>query len=160
MTPYLSGLVSTVFGLGKIPVMPGTISSLCAVIIGFPILSSQRFLLLFLVLFLFLLGWQASHIAIQNRKNKDPQDIVIDEWAGQWFALTFIQPSWAYAVLCFILFRFFDILKPWPISAIEAHLKSSRSLQAFGIMADDLLAGLFAGLATFGIEKIIFITIP
>jgi len=76
----------------------------------------------------------------------DPSEVVVDEFAGQ--ALTFVIitavvscPTWAAATGGFLLFRFFDIVKPWPIRKLE------KFPQGWGILADDLLAGVYAGIA-------------
>jgi phosphatidylglycerophosphatase A len=85
-----------------------------------------------------------------NLDNKDHKAIVIDELAGMWVALIPIlfiastqQERTLYAVIAFISFRFFDILKPFPISYLDTRFKNG-----FGIVVDDLAAGIFAGLFT------------
>ena len=92
----------------------------------------------------------ASDVEAQRRAMADPGAVVIDEAAGQWATLTvmavsiatFAPRDWA---LAFVLFRIFDIIKPWPVSSCE------RLPGGWGIVADDIAAGLFAGLVALGI---------
>ncbi len=79
----------------------------------------------------------ATRIARESGR-PDPGFVVIDEVAGQWLALILMPPLWPNALLAFILFRFFDILKPWPIRRLEALPEGT------GIMLDDLGAGIIA----------------
>ena len=83
-------------------------------------------------------GIPAATRAAREAGREDPGFVVIDEVAGQWVALMFMPPLWPNALLAVILFRFFDILKPWPIRRFEALPEGT------GIMADDLVAGAFA----------------
>lgn len=94
-------------------------------------------------------GLWASDIEISRRGTSDPGAIVIDEVAGQWLTYGTALPLWAaatsremivFAGAGFLLFRFFDILKPWPVRRLE------RLHGALGVMADDLLAGVMAGI--------------
>ncbi len=92
------------------------------------------------------LGVWAAGVCIRVTGIQDPSQVVIDEVAGVWATLLLIPPTVAVAspltasILAFLLFRVFDIVKPWPISALE-HLP-----RGWGVMADDLAAGLLAGL--------------
>ncbi|MEI6805462.1 MAG: phosphatidylglycerophosphatase A, partial [Myxococcaceae bacterium] len=94
-----------------------------------------------LVLLVFVIGWWATFRALPTFKSQDPKEIVIDEVAGQGLALVFCPPGWMALLLGFILFRLFDILKPWPISYVDRKIKN-----ALGVMLDDMLAGVFAAL--------------
>ncbi len=95
-----------------------------------------------------IVGFWASDAEITRRGNSDPGPVVIDEVAGQWITFGTALPLWASATYLevilftgagFLLFRFFDILKPWPVRRLE------RLHGALGVMADDLLAGVMAG---------------
>jgi phosphatidylglycerophosphatase A len=79
----------------------------------------------------------ATRVARESRR-EDPGHVVIDEVAGQWLTLTVCRPDWPHALLALALFRLFDITKPWPIRKLEA------LPGGWGIMLDDLAAGLFA----------------
>jgi phosphatidylglycerophosphatase A len=85
-----------------------------------------------------LVGIPASTIVARESGREDPGFVVIDEVAGQWIALIAIRPDWLHAVLALVLFRLFDIWKPWPIRRLEALPEGT------GIMLDDVAAGVLA----------------
>jgi phosphatidylglycerophosphatase A len=85
-----------------------------------------------------LIGIPASTIVAHESGREDPGFVVIDEVAGQLFALTLMRPDWPHALIALILFRLFDIWKPWPIRKLEALPNGT------GIMLDDVAAGLLA----------------
>ena len=141
----------TLLGLGKIKFIPGTIGSLATVIILYVVFHifnvSSNFVLLSLVV-IFIYSFYAVSSYIKNNENKDPSEIVIDELIGQ------AIPIFAYEIshgtekspdeaiifycICFILFRFFDIVKPYPVSFFDKNFKNS-----FGVIMDDVCAGLY-----------------
>jgi phosphatidylglycerophosphatase A len=134
-------MTATCLGLGFFPVAPGTLTSAVVVLMyKFFLfrLSWPLYLLVFALLFL--LGTFASHRYSVSLKKEDPRSVVIDEAAGQLLALFLINPSWILCVASFVLFRFFDIVKPFPIKQVEDFPKG------FGIMLDDVVAALFAGI--------------
>ncbi|MGE4293137.1 MAG: phosphatidylglycerophosphatase A [Desulfovibrio sp.] len=141
--------LATLGPVGRIPFAPGTWGSAAAVLLApFCFVSLPLWGRLLLLLAVLLVGTWAAGRAEQALSRKDPGCVVIDEVLGQWTALLpATLPSiihfprlWEYA-LAFVLFRFFDILKPFPIRQVERTLPGG-----FGIMADDLVAGLFAAL--------------
>lgn len=83
----------------------------------------------------------ARHLADLGAEGGDPQWIVLDEIAGMWLAVSLLDPSWLSYSLGFLLFRLFDIWKPWPIGWIDQKVKGG-----LGVMLDDYVAGLFAAL--------------
>jgi phosphatidylglycerophosphatase A len=85
-----------------------------------------------------LIGIPASTIVARESGREDPGFVVIDEVAGQWIALIAIRPDWQHAALALVLFRLFDIWKPWPIRRLEALPEGT------GIMLDDVAAGALA----------------
>ncbi len=97
---------------------------------------------------LFFLGVFASTRAAEIWRIKDPHPIVIDEIVGMWIALLFVPPGVAYFVAAFLLFRLFDIIKPTPARQAEL-LKGG-----WGIMLDDVFAGIYAGAAVYGFEAV------
>jgi phosphatidylglycerophosphatase A len=135
-----SEAIATLFGIGRAPVAPGTVASLVALILAWPIaLYEGRFALLFAGIAASAIGaWAGEHYA-HDTKQADPSECVVDELAGQWIACAFAPVSFLAFLFAFILFRVFDILKPWPISRLE---KLSGGV---GIMADDLGAALATG---------------
>ena len=141
-------LIATLGGLGLFPIAPGTLGSIVSWIV-FIILSHHINMTFLTIVFIFL----AIFICEQASKDlveKDHKSIVLDELVGIWVAMIPVlyisstqQERIAYAVIALILFRFFDILKPFPISYFDKRFKNG-----FGIVIDDLVAGIFAGLLT------------
>ncbi|MEI7748683.1 MAG: phosphatidylglycerophosphatase A [Chlorobiaceae bacterium] len=138
-------MFSTCFGIGYFPVAPGTVTSIVAVLCYYfiPILH-QPLLLLSLVALCTVIGvWSGT--LMEEEFGNDPSIVTIDELAGQWLALAFLPEGWLPALLSLAFFRYFDIAKPGPVDAVQ------RFPGGWGIMADDLLAGLFANLVVRGI---------
>jgi phosphatidylglycerophosphatase A len=139
-----AGLLATWFGSGLLPKAPGTWGSLAALPCAWVIaLMGGPWLLFVASLAVFLLGlWASGHYA-RSLGQDDPGSVVIDEVAGQWLALLPVALQLEYYPLAFIAFRFFDIVKPWPVNWLDQRLKG-----ALGIMADDMMAGLYAAALT------------
>lgn len=135
-----STVVASVFGIGYFSVAQGTIMSAVALPLGFLIMMKFTWMGLFsAALIVFSLGIFACAEHMRETGRDDPPECVIDELAGQWFACVFAPLSLPAFALAFILFRLFDIWKPWPVSWGE-------SLSGgVGVMADDLIAGVMAG---------------
>jgi phosphatidylglycerophosphatase A len=132
-------VLSTFFGLGLSPILPGTIASAAATLLFVSALRGLAGpLYAGLVLALFFVGVAVSKAAAAEIGRPDPGRIVIDEVCGQLVALAFLPAGWPPAGLAFALFRVFDIIKPWPIRRLE------RLPGGWGIMADDVGAGLAA----------------
>ncbi|ALO45408.1 phosphatidylglycerophosphatase A family protein [Pseudohongiella spirulinae] len=129
------------FGLGSgaAPRAPGTFGTVAAVVIYLllpvsnPLLYSAILLLSFAV-GVWLCGKTARDIGVH-----DHGGIVWDEFVGYWLTMLMAPPGWFWIVVGFLLFRFFDIIKPWPIRWLDRHVHGG-----LGIMIDDVLAGLFA----------------
>jgi phosphatidylglycerophosphatase A len=133
-----SKILSTVFGLGYFPAAPGTLSSAAAALLYIFVLHSLSWpLYAALVGVLFLTGVPASAIHSRAIGQKDPGVIVLDEFCGQLAALILVPATWLYVGIAFVMFRVFDILKPFPLRRIE-HLP-----EGWGIMADDLGAAAY-----------------
>ncbi len=143
-------VLATGFGAGAAPVAPGTLGAIegVAIFLAFIVLANRLSfspmlsfgLLAIINVLLFCVGVWASNRACELSGVKDPSQIVIDEISGQLIALTPIvaSPSIAGVIAAFVLFRLFDIAKPYPIRKLE-------SLPAgFGVMSDDALAGVYA----------------
>ncbi len=127
---------------GFSPVAPGTIGSLLGVPLGLLFLSSDpwRFGVFFAIFVM--LSWWLSHKAQEYLGSEDPKEVVIDEILGQTLAIYFIPYSIINLVLIFLLFRFFDILKPFPIRNFEKRFRGGG-----GIILDDLMAAVYAVIA-------------
>lgn len=137
----ISKIIATFFGVGYFPLAPGTLTSFIVVLIYKFILyriSWPVHLLIFLILFL--IGTLTSSKFSSELNKKDPRKIVIDEASGQFLALFQLSSSWFPLLLSFLLFRFFDIIKPFPIKKVETFPKG------WGIMLDDIVAALYAGI--------------
>jgi phosphatidylglycerophosphatase A len=136
----LSKVISTFFGLGYFPVAPGTITSLVVVLAYKFYLYQLNWPLYLLILFLlFLVGVYTSTKFSAESNKKDPRKIVIDEACGQLLVLFRMPEAWFPVLASFVLFRVFDIVKPYPIKKVE-------SLPAgWGIMMDDVVAAIYAG---------------
>jgi phosphatidylglycerophosphatase A len=137
--------LSTFFGFGYLKPGPGTYGSVAAVLLWYAAASfftpSRVTLALATALAAILItaiGIPASTITAREASRKDPGFVVIDEVAGQLFALILAPPDWHHAALDLLLFRLFDIWKPWPIRRLEALPAGT------GIMLDDVAAGLLA----------------
>ncbi|NQD36880.1 phosphatidylglycerophosphatase A [Permianibacter sp. IMCC34836] len=128
------------FGSGLAPKAPGTFGTLAAlplVILGWWQLSPLVYAALTVPLFA--LGVYASERTARDFGIKDPGAIVVDEWVGLWASALFLPFHWLNVLLIFVLFRIFDIAKPWPVSWADR-----RCQGGLGIMLDDLLAGAMA----------------
>jgi phosphatidylglycerophosphatase A len=132
------------FGLiGFFPFAPGTAASLVVVVLVWltSLLTGpiSGWSLLVAALGIYFVGIPAATLTERELGQKDPRPIVIDEVAGQLVALAFLPLTWQTMLMAFLLFRIFDIIKPFPINWLDKNLPGG-----FGIMSDDMLAGAFA----------------
>lgn len=154
------------FGSGYLPKMPGTWGSVVGLFIALGLAMLGKLALFYGTIISIFLGWYCCHQVMMSyppeQEDTDPSFLVIDEIAG--ILLTLLLVWWGIDILgghlidekapifqnynilglCFITFRFFDILKPFPIKNIEYSLSLKREHQGLGIMLDDLVAALFA----------------
>ena len=133
-------LLSLGFGSGLSPHAPGTMGTLVAVPLY--LMLSRLELIAYLVAIAsgFILGVYACHYTSKALGVHDHSGIVWDEIIGYWIAMIAVPaPTWQWILTGFVLFRFFDIVKPWPVNLADKHLPGG-----FGIMIDDVLAGLYA----------------
>ena len=138
-------MVGTWFGAGLLKPGPGTYGSVAAVLLWLaaahvlhpgPVALAVGTALAALAATL--LGVPAATIVARESGREDPGFVVIDEVAGQWIALIAVRPDWKHAALALLLFRAFDIWKPWPIRRLE------QLPEGTGIMLDDVAAGALA----------------
>jgi phosphatidylglycerophosphatase A len=136
--------LATWFGCGYFPWGPGTIGSLAAVAIAFALhatLDSGRLTFLALIMLLLLPGIWASTQTARIVAKEDPGMVVVDEVLGQWVTLLGATAlNWKSFLAAFVLFRLFDIWKPWPVRNLE------KLPEGTGIVADDLAAGVYGAL--------------
>ena len=148
-------LFVTMFGLGKIKLIPGTVGSLATTIILyilFHALSISPYLILAGLIIISIYSFIAITSYIETNENKDPKEIIIDEFIGQSIPIYLYEISHGkekspdeaiiFYGICFILFRFFDIKKPFPVNFIDKNYKNS-----FGVIMDDVCAGLYVVLS-------------
>lgn len=133
-------LLAVGFGSGLSPYFPGTVGSLVAILLWFPLnLLTPLFFWLAIILATVVGVWICQKTS-DDLKEADPSCIVWDEFVGMWITLYFIPHSTiTWIVIAFVLFRLFDILKPWPIRYLDRNVGGG-----FGIMIDDIIAGFMA----------------
>ncbi len=144
-------LFVTLFGIGKVSRIPGSIASLVTTIILFfifQILNLSPDLVLICLLVIFFVSLYSINQFIKNKDNKDPKEIVIDEFIGQSIPICLYEIAHqgsketnevlTFYFIMFILFRIFDITKPYPVSYYDKNFKNS-----FGVVMDDVCAGLY-----------------
>ncbi len=139
------------FGLGKIKFMPGTFGSLATTIFLFYLfhalnISSNIILIGWIIVFIY--SFYAISTYTKDSENKDPGEIIIDEFLGQSIPIYLYEISHnltkesdealIYYSIIFVLFRYFDIMKPFPVSFFDKNFKNS-----FGVIMDDICAGLY-----------------
>ena len=149
----LARRIATCFGIGRVPFASGTVASFVALLLGWVLVYAGVPVLLIAVALVTVIGIWACHRHAKVLGIKDPSECVIDEVAGQWLTLVPIAIEaqafqWRPFVMAFFLFRLFDITKPWPIRNVE------KLEGGLGIMADDIVAAVFAGLALWGMMAI------
>ena len=145
----------TLFGIGKIPKIPGTFGSLFTVIIlyfFFHVLNLSSNIILIGLIIIFIFSFSAISSHIKGKEDKDPKEVIIDELIGQSIPIYLyeishgIEKSHNEAILfyfvCFVLFRFFDVIKPFPVSFFDKNFKNS-----FGVIMDDVCAGFYVVLS-------------
>jgi phosphatidylglycerophosphatase A len=143
------------FGLGKIKFIPGTFGSLATTIIlyyFFHVLNVSSNIILVGLIIIFAYSFYAVSTHIKDSDNKDPGEIIIDEFLGQSIPIYLYEVSHGttkenndaliYYVIFFVLFRYFDIMKPFPVSFFDKNFKNS-----FGVIMDDICAGFYVVLS-------------
>ncbi len=142
--PLFHNFIATGFGSGYSPIAPGTAGALLAMLIwwGYSLLFSHCIsipVLTFIVIVVFTFAGVWSSSVVEKYWGEDPSRVVVDEMVGTWIALLAVPEGahWGYMLAAFVLFRFFDIMKPLGVRKMES-LPSG-----FGIMADDILAGIY-----------------
>ena len=155
MNRKLNSLFVTMLGLGNIKIIPGTIASFATILIFYFLFHvaniSSNIILIGLIL-IFFYSFPAITSYIKNNKNKDPREITVDEFIGQSIPIYLYEISHGtqkssdeaiiFYLLSFILFRFFDIKKPFPVNFFDKNFKNS-----FGVIMDDVCAGLYVVLS-------------
>ena len=129
------------FGSGLVPKAPGTAGTLFAII---PWLWFNQLSLVYYILLVFILTIAGIYICGKSSRDlgvHDHSGIVWDEFCGLWITMIAVPTGWQWLVAGFVLFRFFDIVKPWPINLLDKHVPGG-----FGIMVDDIIAAVYSWL--------------
>lgn len=136
------------FGLGSgaVPKAPGTFGTLAAVPLWYLLAQTPLTIYLLLVLLAFVIGIWLCGRTSRDLGVHDHGGIVWDEFVGYWITMIAVPVDWVWAVAGFILFRLFDILKPWPIGPVDKRVHGG-----LGIMLDDVLAGIMAAAVLHGL---------
>ncbi len=151
MIRNLNYLFVTFFGIGTFRYAPGTITSLITTILLFSffhVINLSNIIILLFLIIIFSYSFYAVANYIKENENKDPKEVVIDEVIGQAIPIYLYEiahgttksseEAFLYYIYIFILFRFFDIKKPYPINVVDKNFKNS-----FGVIFDDVIAGLY-----------------
>ena len=127
------------FGIGFLP-LPGTIASLITIIIYYLFYNylNTIFFIFFIIFFLFYSFYFLNKTLNQSFSSSDPKEIVVDELIGQSIPLLICENDFFLIMLSFLLFRLFDISKPWPASYFDLKIKN-----ATGVIMDDIIAGIY-----------------
>ena len=141
----------TFFGIGTIRYAPGTITSFVTTVLlysFFHVINLSNSIILFVLILIFIYSFYAVSDYIKENENKDPKEVVIDEVIGQSIPIQlyeishgtekYTQDAILFYIYIFILFRFFDIKKPFPVNILDKKFKNS-----FGVIFDDIIAGLY-----------------
>ena len=151
MINMINFLFVTLFGIGKIKIIPGSFASLFTTVFLFFLFHvlnfSPEIILIFLIV-IFFISLYSVNIFIKDLDNKDPKEVVIDEFIGQSIPICLYEISHVglketdqvliFYFIMFVLFRIFDIVKPYPVSYYDKNFKNS-----FGVIMDDVCAGLY-----------------
>lgn len=135
-------------GVGFLPKAPGTWGSLLALLVFWWVPTTD---LLSVLIVLFFLSWVGTFLYLKTTRTKDPQEVVIDEIIGQGICLLWIPHTLGWWSIAFVLFRFFDITKPFPVSWAD-QLKGPLWIQSLAVLLDDIIAGLMVILVMIGLE--------
>ena len=151
MLNKINFLFVSLFGIGKIKKIPGSFASLATTLFLFflfHILNVSPNIVLFAIVIVFLISFYAVNVFIKDLTNKDPKEIVIDEFIGQSIPICLYEVAHnmpkdnedvlKFYLIMFVLFRVFDIAKPFPVSYYDKNFKNS-----FGVIMDDVCAGLY-----------------
>jgi phosphatidylglycerophosphatase A len=147
---WCSLFIATIAFIGKIPFMPGTFGTLAGVLIWLLAVPQNFKIQLVVVTGIVIISVIFAGIAEKILDNIDDKSIVIDEVAGIFITFLFIPKEFLFIVLGFILFRFFDIKKPFIINFVQ------KFKSGFGITADDLLAGIFSNIILHIVKAVLY----
>lgn len=146
--------LATGFGSGLSPIIPGTMGTLASVPLYFLLVQLPLPAYLFAVVISCIIGVKICQITSDDMGTHDHGSIVWDEFAGFWITMSLVPmmnlstTDWRWVVTGFVLFRFFDMVKPWPIGWLDKRVHGG-----LGIMIDDIVAGLMACIALYFVGR-------
>ena len=146
-----AGFLAFGFGSGLFRYAPGTMGTLAAIPFALLLVNLPTVVFWIVLAGLFLAGVHICNVSSERLGQHDPGGIVWDEMVAYWLTVAFLPVSWAWWLAAFILFRFFDILKPPPVRQAERYLRGG-----LGVVADDLLAGAYAWICLRLLERFWF----
>ena len=129
------------FGSGLAPIAPGTFGTLAAIPLYLLLAQTPLWIYGFIVVLAFAVGIHCCRVTADHLGVHDHPAIVWDEIVGYWLTMIAVPLAWQWLLIGFVLFRFFDIVKPWPIGWVDSRIDGG-----LGIMLDDVLAAIYAWL--------------
>ncbi|MBW3694298.1 phosphatidylglycerophosphatase A [Vibrio sp. T187] len=147
-------LLATGFGSGLSPIIPGTMGTLAAVPLYLLLVQLPLSVYLAVVLITCIVGIKICQVTSDDMGVHDHGSIVWDEFAGFWITMSLVPMlnipanDWKWLITGFVLFRFFDMVKPWPIGWLDKRVHGG-----LGIMIDDIVAGVMAGVALYAVAR-------
>ncbi|MBF0131280.1 MAG: phosphatidylglycerophosphatase A [Magnetococcales bacterium] len=133
--------VATLGGIGRLGAAPGTLGTLATLPLCWVVMRTGMAWHLLVLAVVVVVGTWAAHRSASLLENKDPKEVVVDEMAGMLLTMVGASEGWFGLWVGFLAFRLFDIWKPWPVNWLDRHVSGG-----WGIMVDDLAAGIYAGL--------------
>ncbi len=146
--PGWATIIATSFGAGFSPLGPGTMGTLTAIPLAWAVSKGGPWLFLVATLIISAVGTVAADVFQKAHGTDDDQRIVVDEVAGYFVTLLLVPHTGLHFLLAFVLFRFFDIWKPWPVRLIDRTVDGG-----WGVMADDLAAGGYAAICLLALDR-------
>ncbi len=138
--------LATLFGIGKLSKAPGTVATLATIPIWYVLAQAGPIIYMAVVFLLFPIGVWAAQLYENQSDTHDSKEIVIDEVVGFLITMTWMPFTWQSVVFGFLLFRFFDIVKPPPIRQLDKKIPGG-----FGVMVDDVAAGIISSILMQGL---------
>lgn len=139
---WIFAAISTMGPMGKVPKAPGTMGAVAALPIAWIQNSWPTIWVIVFLIFITMVSLYAVSQYIVERTDKDPKEVVVDEFIGCLIACAFVPSTWYWMFGAFLSFRMIDIFKPWPVSWIDKNLKNE-----IGVIGDDMAAGVMAGVS-------------
>ena len=147
--PLWATIISTSFGAGFSPLAPGTMGTLTAIPMAWAVAHAGPWAFLAATVVIAAIGTLAADVFQKAHGTDDDQRIVVDEVAGYFVTLLLVPHTGVHLALAFVLFRLFDIWKPWPVRLIDRTVGGG-----WGVVADDLAAGVYGALALLALDRL------